>query len=149
MELEQRFNPKHPHWSSSLSSRPLGREEYWLQWMRPQKWVREGEFPPGSAFLLLGRTGCIIPHIQIRDFGCGLGKSRVRLRADRERGKGQQKPQEKHQAFPGMQAGATLTRKECNRGILSIQIFPENQAMHPKNPTRSESPHSCKNKHEE
>lgn len=35
---------KHLQWSCSPSSGPLGRKEYWLKLMRPQKWVREIEF---------------------------------------------------------------------------------------------------------
>lgn len=47
---------KHLQWSCSLSSGPLGRKEYWLKLMRPQKWVRETELA-ALRCLLRGRSG--------------------------------------------------------------------------------------------
>ena len=47
---------KHLQWSCSLSSGPLGRKEYWLKLMRPQKRVRETELT-ALPCLLRGTSG--------------------------------------------------------------------------------------------
>lgn len=149
---------KHLQWSCSLSSGPLGRKEYWLKLMRPQKWVREAELtallcllqetsggreggscPSRASLTLLPRAGQIVAPSH------RVGSKFISLAVPWTRGRAEERSwwaaEAERAATPKTASPAggwhhPKTRRESNRGQEGPEHpeLTESQAMHAESP---------------